>query len=86
MKGVPDAPQCGFSRKVVNILRQFKVKFNHFNIFDDLVLKEELKVFAEWPTFPQLWLEGELQGGSSIVEEMVEDQEFEETFAKYVVK
>ena len=86
MKGVPDAPQCGFSKRVVNVLQKYKVKFNHFNIFDDFVLKEQLKEYAEWPTYPQLWVKGELLGGCDVVEEMVEDGELEDELGEFIQK
>ena len=84
MKGTPNAPQCGFSRKVVIRLNQFKVKYTHFNIFDDFVLKQQLCEYSEWPTYPQLYVKGELAGGCDIVEEMIEDGEFEELISEFI--
>lgn len=67
MKGTPSAPQCGFSRQVVAILRERSVKYGFFNILADDEVRQGLKEFADWPTFPQLWVDGELVGGLDIV-------------------
>ncbi len=67
MKGTPGEPQCGFSRQLVGILRENKVKYGFFNILADDEVRQGLKEFAEWPTFPQLWVDGELVGGLDIV-------------------
>jgi Grx4 family monothiol glutaredoxin len=67
MKGTPSAPQCGFSRQIVGILRERNVKYGFFNILADEDVRQGLKEFAEWPTFPQLWVQGELVGGLDIV-------------------
>lgn len=67
MKGSPSAPQCGFSRTLVGILRERSVKYGFFNILADEDVRQGLKEYAEWPTFPQLWVKGELVGGLDIV-------------------
>jgi Grx4 family monothiol glutaredoxin len=67
MKGTPSAPQCGFSRQLVALLRENSVKYGFFNILADDEVRQGLKEFADWPTFPQLWVEGELVGGLDIV-------------------
>lgn len=67
MKGTPSAPQCGFSRQLVGILRDRSVKYGFFNILADDEVRQGLKEFADWPTFPQLWVDGELVGGLDIV-------------------
>jgi Grx4 family monothiol glutaredoxin len=67
MKGTPSAPQCGFSRQLVAILRENSVKYGFFNILADDEVRQGLKEFADWPTFPQLWVGGELVGGLDIV-------------------
>lgn len=67
MKGTPSAPQCGFSRQMVNILRERSVKYGFFNILADDDVRQGLKKFADWPTYPQLWVSGELVGGLDIV-------------------
>ncbi|KAH3023486.1 glutaredoxin, partial [Aspergillus fumigatus] len=71
MKGTPSAPQCGFSRQLVAILREKSVKYGFFNILADEDVRQGLKEFADWPTFPQLWVEGELVGGLDIVKEEI---------------
>jgi Grx4 family monothiol glutaredoxin len=67
MKGTPSAPQCGFSRKVVALLREKGVRYGFFNILADDDVRQGLKEYADWPTFPQLWVGGELVGGLDIV-------------------
>lgn len=67
MKGTPSSPQCGFSRQLVALLRENSVKYGFFNILADDEVRQGLKEFADWPTFPQLWVEGELVGGLDIV-------------------
>jgi Grx4 family monothiol glutaredoxin len=67
MKGTPSAPQCGFSRQLVGLLRENGVKYGFFNILADEDVRQGLKEFADWPTFPQLWVKGELVGGLDIV-------------------
>lgn len=69
MKGTPSAPQCGFSRQLVALLRENSVKYGFFNILADDEVRQGLKEFADWPTFPQLWMDGELVGGLDIVKE-----------------
>ncbi|PGH16156.1 Grx4 family monothiol glutaredoxin [Helicocarpus griseus UAMH5409] len=71
MKGTPSAPQCGFSRQIVGILRENGVKYGFFNILADEDVRQGLKEFADWPTFPQLWVAGELVGGLDIVKEEI---------------
>ncbi|KAJ5698776.1 Monothiol glutaredoxin-4 [Penicillium macrosclerotiorum] len=73
MKGTPSSPQCGFSRQLVGILRERSVKYGFFNILADEDVRQGLKEYAEWPTFPQLWVEGELVGGLDIVREEIEN-------------
>jgi Grx4 family monothiol glutaredoxin len=72
MKGTPSAPQCGFSRQLVALLRENSVKYGFFNILADDEVRQGLKEFADWPTFPQLWVDGELVGGLDIVGPTVE--------------
>ena len=84
MKGTPSAPQCGFSRQLVGELRKNSVRYGFFNILADDEVRQGLKEFADWPTFPQLWVNGELVGGLDIVKEEFEaDPEF---LAEYAVK
>lgn len=67
MKGTPSSPQCGFSRTLVGLLRERGVRYGFFNILADDDVRQGLKVWADWPTFPQLWVGGELVGGLDIV-------------------
>lgn len=67
MKGTPSSPQCGFSRQMVGLLRENSVKYGFFNILADDEVRQGLKEYAEWPTYPQLWIDGELVGGLDIV-------------------
>jgi Grx4 family monothiol glutaredoxin len=84
MKGSPSAPQCGFSRQLVGLLREKGVRYGFFNILADDEVRQGLKEWADWPTFPQLWVGGELVGGLDIVkEEMASDPEF---LGEYVAK
>ncbi|KAI1814713.1 glutaredoxin [Poronia punctata] len=77
MKGTPSSPQCGFSRQLVALLRERSIKYGFFNILADDEVRQGLKEFADWPTFPQLWVDGELVGGLDIVkEELGNDPEF----------
>ena len=67
MKGSPDFPQCGFSAQVVNALRRCQASFTHVDILEDPELRQTLKTYSNWPTIPQLYIEGELVGGCDIV-------------------
>jgi monothiol glutaredoxin len=70
MKGTPDFPQCGFSAQTANALRALGARFQAVNIFDDPELREALKRHSNWPTYPQLYVKGELIGGCDIALEM----------------
>jgi monothiol glutaredoxin len=77
MKGNPAMPQCGFSATVVGILKQVGVPFGSFNILADAELREGLKQYSNWPTYPQLYFDGKLVGGCDIVREMHASGELE---------
>ena len=77
MKGTPDFPQCGFSAKVGGILKASGKRFAFVNILEDPELRDGLKSYSNWPTFPQLYANGELVGGSDIVEQMYQAGELE---------
>ena len=77
MKGVPDFPQCGFSSRVVHLLRECGAEFKAVNILDDDALREGIKQFGSWPTIPQLYIEGKLIGGSDILVELKRTGELE---------
>ena len=70
MKGSPDFPQCGFSARVVNALRECRSAFTHVDVLEDPELRLTLKEYSNWPTIPQLYVEGELVGGCDIVMDM----------------
>lgn len=70
MKGTPDFPQCGFSAQTAAALRAVNARYTHVNIFEEPELREALKAYSNWPTYPQLYVKGELVGGSDIVIEM----------------
>jgi monothiol glutaredoxin len=70
MKGNPSMPQCGFSAAVVGMLKEVGAKFGSFNILADNEIREGLKEYSSWPTFPQLYVDGKLVGGADIVREM----------------
>lgn len=70
MKGSPNFPQCGFSGRAVGLLRQAGADFGHFDILADPDMRAAVKVLGSWPTFPQLYVDGELVGGSDILAEM----------------
>lgn len=80
MKGSPEEPKCGFSRKVVDILKEEKVKFGSFDILSDSEVRDGLKKFSNWPTYPQLYCKGELVGGCDIAIAMHESGELKEVF------
>ena len=75
MKGTPDAPQCGFSMAVSNILKHFNVDFKGINVLEDENLRQGIKDFSDWPTIPQLYIKQEFIGGCDIVKEMFEKGE-----------
>ena len=77
MKGTPDFPQCGFSAKVCGILKASNKRFAFVNILEDHEIREGLKTYSNWPTFPQLYVNGELVGGSDIVEQMFDNGELD---------
>tara|TARA_Y100000591_G_C21824617_1_gene695852 strand:+ start:1339 stop:1662 length:324 start_codon:yes stop_codon:yes gene_type:complete len=75
MKGTPDAPQCGFSMAVSNILKHLKVSFEGVNVLESNEIRQGIKDFTDWPTIPQLYVKGEFIGGCDIVKEMFEKGE-----------
>jgi monothiol glutaredoxin len=82
MKGTPVFPMCGFSAQVVQVLSQAGVPFQSYNILDDMDLRDGLKRFSNWPTFPQLYVKGELVGGCDIVREMAASGELQQLLAE----
>ena len=75
MKGTPDFPQCGFSAQTAAALRAVNARYAHVNIFEQPELREALKAYSSWPTYPQLYVNGELIGGCDIVVEMYKSGE-----------
>ena len=80
MKGTPDAPQCGFSMAVSNMLKILEVKFQGVNVLEDQNIREGIKVFSDWPTIPQLYIKKEFVGGCDIIKEMYESGELSKLF------
>jgi monothiol glutaredoxin len=80
LKGTPDAPQCGFSMAVSNVLKHLNVKFKGINILEDENLRNGIKKFSDWPTIPQLYVKGEFVGGCDIVKEMFEKGDLKKLF------
>ena len=75
MKGTVDAPQCGFSMAVTNILKILEVNFKDINVLENQSLREGIKIYSDWPTIPQLYIKKEFVGGCDIVKEMYENGE-----------
>ena len=80
MKGTPDAPQCGFSMAVSNILKILEVNFTGVNVLEDQNMRDGIKIFSDWPTIPQLYIKKEFVGGCDIIKEMYENGELKKTF------
>jgi monothiol glutaredoxin len=78
MKGSPEIPLCGFSSKVVAILRHLNVNFIGINVLEDAVMRQGIKDYTDWPTIPQLYIKGEFIGGCDIVKEMFENGQLKE--------
>ena len=86
MKGTPDAPQCGFSMAVSNILKLLEVNFKGVNVLEDQSLREGIKIFSDWPTIPQLYIKKEFIGGCDIIKEMFENGELQKKFQEKEIK
>ena len=80
MKGTPDAPQCGFSMAVSNMLKILEVNFKGINVLEDQSIREGIKTFSDWPTIPQLYVNKEFIGGCDIIKEMYESGELKKVF------
>ena len=80
MKGTPEAPQCGFSLAVANLLKILEVNYKGVNVLEDQNLREGIKIFSDWPTIPQLYIKKEFVGGCDIVKEMFENGELKKVF------
>ena len=77
MKGTPDAPQCGFSMAVSNMLKILEINFKGIDVLKDQKIREGIKIFSDWPTIPQLYIKKEFVGGCDIVKEMYENGELQ---------
>ena len=86
MKGTPDAPQCGFSMAVSNMLKILEVNFKSVNVLEDQSIREGIKIFSDWPTIPQLYVKKEFVGGCDIVKEMYESGELKKVFEEKNIK
>ena len=86
MKGTPVFPQCGFSSVVAQVLNHMDVKYDSFNVLEDMDVREGIKAFSEWPTIPQLYVKGEFVGGCDIIKEMFESGELQQLFTDSGVK
>jgi monothiol glutaredoxin len=82
MKGTPDFPQCGFSAQTVAALRAVGANFRHVNIFEEPEMREALKRYSNWPTYPQLYVKGELIGGCDIALEMLKSGELKKLMSE----
>ena len=80
MKGTPDAPRCGFSALVVQVLDHLGVEFAGVDVLASEPLREDIKVFSDWPTIPQLYVKGEFVGGCDITREMFQAGELQQLF------
>ena len=86
MKGTPTFPQCGFSATVISILDHLGVRYDSANILDDADLRQGIKDFSNWPTIPQLYVNGEFVGGSDILREMYQSGELQKLLEPVVAK
>ena len=80
MKGTPDAPQCGFSMAVTNLLKILEVNFQSVNVLENQNIREGIEIFSDWPTIPQLYIKKEFVSGCDIVKEMFEKGELKKFF------
>ena len=78
MKGTPEAPECGFSMAVANVLKHLNVQYKSINVLENQDLRQVIKDYSDWPTIPQLYVKGEFIGGCDIVKEMFEKGELKE--------
>ena len=82
LKGTPEQPRCGFSNRVVQVLNHFEVEYSSLNIFENIELMNLIKEYSNWPTTPQLYVNGELIGGCDIVEELAQSGELKNILNK----
>ena len=82
MKGTKEVPQCGFSMQVAQILQHLGVDFKDINVLEDMSVREGVKAYSNWPTIPQLYVDGEFVGGCDIIREMYQTGELQQLLAK----
>ena len=83
IKGTPDAPQCGFTSRLIDLMAKYKdITYGFFNIIQDPDVREGLKAYSKWPTYPQVYVKGELVGGIDILKELDEEGELEDVLTK----
>jgi len=82
LKGTPEQPRCGFSNRVVQVLNHLDVEYSSLNVFDNVELMNLIKEYSNWPTTPQLYVNGELIGGCDIVEELAQSGELKNILDK----
>lgn len=82
MKGTPDKPCCGFSARVIQVLKRCGVKFAHVNVLANTDIRRDLPLYSNWPTFPQLYYKGELLGGCDIVEQLYQSGELQKKLSE----
>jgi monothiol glutaredoxin len=80
MKGTPDAPECGFSMAVSNVLKHLNIDFKGINVLEDENIRQGIKNYSDWPTIPQLYVKNEFVGGCDIIKEMFENGELKKLF------
>uniref|UniRef100_A0A1B6CQ45 Thioredoxin domain-containing protein n=1 Tax=Clastoptera arizonana TaxID=38151 RepID=A0A1B6CQ45_9HEMI len=85
MKGSPEQPQCGFSKKMVALLNEHNISYDTFDVLTDFTVRDGLKEYSEWPTYPQLYVNGKLQGGLDVVTEMIQSGDLQELLAKAAI-
>ncbi|HLD16246.1 MAG TPA: Grx4 family monothiol glutaredoxin [Coxiellaceae bacterium] len=77
MKGTPDFPQCGFSGRATQLLKQVGIEFKAYNVLEDAELRQGIKEYGQWPTIPQLYVDGQLIGGCDIIVELAQKGELQ---------
>ena len=80
IKGTPTEPGCGYSNAVIQILAAYDVDYNHFNVLEDDEIRREIKAYSNWPTIPQVYVDGNFVGGCDILYQMHQDNELEPLF------
>ena len=86
MKGTPESPECGFSMKVAEILKSYNIELGYFNIFEDEEIRQGIKEYANWPTIPQLYINGKFIGGCDITEELHRSGKLKTLIEEYEIR